>query len=111
MEVKETNMRPLVGFLLQWRLNCASLLVRMISDIASDLKVDSAMTLSQAQAGCQLRICKLQGKGCRRLREIGFCEQMRICKLSNGRNMLCSMCGTKLAVSRKLGEQVLVEMV
>jgi len=83
----------------------------MISDLASDLKVDSAMTLSQAKAGCQLRICKLEGKGCRRLREIGFCEQMQICKLSNGRNMLCSMCGTKLAVSRKLGEQVMVEIV
>lgn len=83
----------------------------MIADLANDLKVSSAMTLSQAKAGCRLRICKLEGKGCRRLREIGFCEQMQICKLSDGRNMLCSMCGTKLAVSRKLGEQVMVELV
>lgn len=66
--------------------------------------------LSKAKAGCPLRICALQGEACRRLREIGFCEQMEISKLSNGRNMICSMCGTRLAVSRKLGEQVLVEM-
>lgn len=69
------------------------------------------ISLSQAKEGCPLRICALQGEACRRLREIGFCEQMEISKLSNGRNMICSMCGTRLAVSRKLGEQVLVEMV
>ncbi|NWK57163.1 ferrous iron transport protein A [Verrucomicrobiaceae bacterium N1E253] len=103
-------MTPKEKYLLQQRLNCALLRVEMIADIASELKVDSAMTLSQAQAGCMLRICKLEGKGCRRLREIGLCEEMQICKLSNGRNMLCSMCGTKLAVSRKLGEQVMVEV-
>jgi len=59
--------------------------------------------------GCPLRICKLQGNGCRRLREIGFCEEMKICKLSNGRNMICSMCGTRLALSKKLAAQVFVE--
>jgi ferrous iron transport protein A len=83
----------------------------MIADITSDLKVDSAITLSKAKAGCMLRICKLEGSECRRLREIGFCEEMQLCKLSNGRNMICAMCGTKLAVSRKLGDQVLVEIV
>ncbi|WP_234042120.1 FeoA family protein [Persicirhabdus sediminis] len=68
------------------------------------------MTLSQASAGCQLRIRQLAGPECKRLREMGFCEEMQICKLSNGRNMICSACGTRLAVNRKLGDQVLVEM-
>ncbi len=83
----------------------------MIADIASDLKVDSAMTLSKASAGCQLRIRQLAGSSCKRLREIGFCEELEICKLSDGRNMICSVCGTRLALSKKLGDQVLVEMV
>jgi len=83
----------------------------MISDIARDLKVDTATTLSQASAGCQLRIRQLDGKACQRLREIGFCEEMEISKLSDGRNMICSVCGTRMALSRKLGDQVLVEMV
>lgn len=99
------------SFLLQPRLNCASLGVEMIADIASDLKADSAMTLSKAKAGCPLRIRQLEGGACQRLREIGFCEEMEICKLSDGRNMICSVCGTRLALSRKLGDQVMVEMV
>lgn len=102
---------PIGSFLLQPRLNCAYLGAEMIADIASDLKVDSAMTLSKAKAGCQLRIRQLEGGACQRLREIGFCEEMEICKLSDGRNMICSVCGTRLALSRKLGDQVMVEMV
>jgi ferrous iron transport protein A len=81
----------------------------MIADIASDLKADSAMTLSKASAGCQLRIRQLEGGECLRLREIGFCEELEISKLSDGRNMICSVCGTRLALSKKLGDQVLVE--
>jgi len=83
----------------------------MIADIARDLKVDTATTLSQASAGCTLRIRQLEGKSCQRLREIGFCEEMEISKLSDGRNMICSVCGTRMALSRKLGDQVMVEMV
>ncbi len=83
----------------------------MTADLASDLKADSAMTLSKARAGCPLRIRQLEGGACKRLREIGFCEELEICKLSNGRNMICSVCGTRLALSKKLGDQVLVEMV
>ena len=81
------------------------------NDIATDLKVDSAMTLSKAGAGCQLRVRELVGGACQRLREIGFCEDLEISKLSDGRNMICSVCGTRLALSKKLGDQVLVEMV
>jgi Fe2+ transport system protein FeoA len=89
--------------------------VKMIADLTTDiagaLKADSAMTLSKAGAGCKLRIRQLDGGSCQRLREIGFCEDLEISKLSDGRNMICSVCGTRLALSKKLGDQVLVEMV
>lgn len=87
------------------------MIANLATDIAGDLKADSAMTLSRASAGCQLRIRQLDGGACKRLREIGFCEDMEICKLSDGRNMICTVCGTRLALSKKLGDQVLVEMV
>ncbi|MBK1831563.1 ferrous iron transport protein A [Verrucomicrobiaceae bacterium R5-34] len=83
----------------------------MIADAANDHHATPATTLSQASAGCQLRISQLEGKACKRLRELGFCEEMEICKLSDGRNMICSVCGTRMALSRKLGDQVMVEMV
>lgn len=72
---------------------------------------EKAITLSKAVAGRQLRISALAGNACQKLREIGFCENMEISKLSNGRNMICSVCGTRLALSKKLGDQVLVEMI
>ena len=75
----------------------------------TDLKRDSALNLSQAAVGCDFQITHLEGPSCRQLREIGFCEEMRIRKLANGRNLLCKVCGTRLAVSRELAEQVLLE--
>ena len=75
----------------------------------ADQSASRLVSLNEAKLGCPLRICKLQGSGCRKLREIGFCEEMKICKLSNGRNMICSMCGTRLALSKKLAKQVMVE--
>ena len=73
-----------------------------------DLKRDSALNLSQAAVGCDFQIKQLEGPACRQLREIGFCEEMRIRKLADGRNLLCKVCGTRLAVSRDLANQVQV---
>ncbi len=75
---------------------------------AMELEVDSALTLNQAGVGCDLRIRCVKGPACERLRALGFCEQLRIRKLSCGRNLLCSVCGTRVALSRELAEQVLV---
>jgi len=75
---------------------------------ATDLKIDSAMTLNQAGVGCDLRISVLNGPGCDRLRDMGFCEQLQVRKLAAGRNLICSLCGTRLAISRELAEQVMV---
>lgn len=79
--------------------------------IAKDLEVDSAMTLNQVGVGCDVRIRVLNGPGCQRLRELGFCEQIQVRKLSGGRNLICSVCGTRMAISRELAEQVVVETI
>ena len=76
--------------------------------LAIDLERDSALTLSQAAVGCEFQIREVEGSACRQLREIGFCEQMRVKKLTNGRNMLCTVCGTRLALSKDLAVQIRV---
>lgn len=75
---------------------------------ATALKTDSALTLSQASVGCDFMIQVVDGPQCARLRDLGFCESLQIRKLADGRNMICSVCGTRLAISRELAEQVKV---
>ena len=78
---------------------------------ARELETDSALTLSQASVGCDFRIKGVDGPQCDRLRDLGFCESLQVRKLANGRNLICSVCGTRLAISRELGEQVKVSPV
>jgi len=66
------------------------------------------VSLNQADIGCDVRIESISGPGCERLRDMGFCEQIQLRKLSSGRNLICSVCGTRLAISRELAEQVRV---
>ncbi len=66
------------------------------------------VSLSQACVGKKWTIKSLEGPGCQRLRELGFCESMAVVKLANGRNMVCAVCGTRMALSRDLGDQVMV---
>ncbi len=75
---------------------------------ASDLRIDSAMTLNQVKVGCDVQIRVISGPGCDRLRDLGFCEEIKLRKLTAGRNMICSICGTRMAISQELAEQVLV---
>ncbi len=75
---------------------------------AADLEIDSSMTLNQVGVGCDVKIRILDGPSCDRLRDLGFCEQMQVRKLAGGRNLICSVCGTRMAISRELAEQVLV---
>lgn len=79
-----------------------------MASFAKELELDSALTLSQAAVGCDFQIRRVDGPECRQLREIGFCEEMRVRKITNGRNMLCTVCGTRLAVSRHLADQIKV---
>lgn len=80
----------------------------MSAAFAEDLEIDSAMTLNQVGVGCDVRIRVLNGPACERLRDMGFCEQLQVRKLAGGRNLICSVCGTRLAISRELAEQVMV---
>ena len=80
----------------------------MSFSFAADLTIDSAMTLNQAEVGCDMQIRVLSGPGCERLRDLGFCEQLQVRKIAGGRNLICSICGTRMAISRELAEQVLV---
>lgn len=73
-----------------------------------DLTTDSLVNLNQAGVGCDFQIRVLSGPDCERLRSLGFCEQMRVRKLMGGRNLLCMVCGARMAVSSKLAENILV---
>jgi len=83
----------------------------MPQGIAQDLELDSLQSLAQAEVGCDFQIRYLEGPGCEQLRKLGFCESLNVRKLSNGRNLLCSVCGTRLAVSSDLAEQIKVSPV
>lgn len=69
---------------------------------------DVCLDLDRAPVGCEFRVLSLEGPACRQLREIGFCEAMRVRKISQGRNLVCSVCGARLALSRELARQVRV---
>jgi ferrous iron transport protein A len=80
----------------------------MSASLTDALERDSALNLDQAAVGCNFQVKSLEGPECRQLREIGFCEEMRIRKIAHGRTLLCKVCGTRLALSRHLARQVQV---
>ncbi|MBB5349813.1 ferrous iron transport protein A [Haloferula luteola] len=75
---------------------------------AQDLETDTLQSLTQASVGCDFRIRFLAGPACDQLRRLGFCESIQVRKLANGRNLICSICGTRMALSRDLADQVKV---
>jgi len=46
-----------------------------------------------------------------RLRELGFCEQQRIKLLSRHSSLICLVCNSRLGISEKLADSILVEPV
>jgi Fe2+ transport system protein FeoA len=66
--------------------------------------------LSEAEPGPVLLVDRLEAneKTCRRLREVGFCEKGRIQLLSRGGQIICNVCGTRLALSRALAKKIWV---
>lgn len=78
---------------------------------AHELEADTLQSLAQATVGCDFRIRFLEGPACDQLRRLGFCETMQVRKLANGRNLICTVCGTRMALSRDLADQVLVSPV
>lgn len=76
------------------------------------VKLDTTVSLNQAAAGCDLQVELVEGEHCGQLRDLGFCEQMRLRKITNrGRNLICSVCGSRLAISSHLAEQIQVRPV
>lgn len=96
-----------MDFLLQICLNW-KILLPMALATANDLQTDSLLSLSQAKVGCDFRIRFLNGPACEQLRQLGFCESLQVRKLADGRNLICTVCGTRLALSRELANQVMV---
>jgi len=88
-------------------LNWCIVVVMTLVD-ARELEIDSLQSLEQARVGCDLRIHALDGPACEQLRRLGFCETMRVRKLSDGRNLVCTVCGIRMALSRELAAQVMV---
>ena len=70
-----------------------------------------AKTLNEVEANRDFRISVLSGPSCGRLRDLGFREETKVRKLSGGRNLICSVSGTRLAISRELADQVFVSPV
>ncbi|HQW28479.1 MAG TPA: FeoA domain-containing protein [Verrucomicrobiales bacterium] len=83
----------------------------MANATVQDLELDSLQSLAQAQVGCDFQIRYLEGPACEQLRNLGFCETLQVRKLAGGRNLICSVCGTRLAVSRDLADQIKVSPV
>lgn len=69
---------------------------------------DNTKTLNEVEAGRDFLIRELNGPSRERLRDLGFREASNVRKLSGGRNLICSISGTRLAISRELADQVLV---
>ncbi len=71
------------------------------------------LTLSRARCGQKLRVVALcPGRPeCARLRELGFCESVEVCKMADCGTLICSLLGMRVAIGRELGAMVQVEPV
>ncbi|MDX2080662.1 MAG: FeoA family protein [Terrimicrobiaceae bacterium] len=69
--------------------------------------------LSTARCGERLRVrglrenCAFAG----RLRELGFCDSVEVCKIADHGVCLCQVLGSRVALARELANDVLVERV
>ena len=71
------------------------------------------MLLTELPNGTAARVRELSGKPdlCQRLREIGFCESAVIEKVSGERTLLCQVCGTRIALSDRAAQHIVVELI
>lgn len=75
------------------------------------IRSESWLPLPQISKGQKVRVQKLEGHEsvCNRLREMGFCEESEVRILNNSGAMLCQVCGSKVCLSRKIADSILVE--
>jgi len=71
------------------------------------------MPLTDLPVGASGRVCALQGEAdvCSRLREMGFCESAVIEKISGQATLLCDLCGTRIALSSRAADHIVVEVI
>lgn len=71
------------------------------------------LNLCEASVGTKLRVRDLKSHPavCQRLREMGFCEFAVIHKVADSGALICLVCGARVALSRNLGKQIIVEPV
>ena len=71
------------------------------------------MPLTELPVGAMGRVCALDGavELCQRLREMGFCESAVIEKVSGQRTLLCQLCGTRIALSDRAAQHIVVELI
>lgn len=71
------------------------------------------MRLTDLPNGATGRVCELNGQAevCQRLREMGFCESAMIEKVSGQRTLLCQLCGTRIALSDRAAQTIVVELI
>lgn len=76
-------------------------------------KPSQLVRLTELPAGASGRVQELAGKTevCQRLREMGFCESAVIEKVSGVHTVLCQVCGTRIALSDKAAQHILVEQI
>ena len=72
---------------------------------------DREKTLIDAGIGERVSILCLRGEEgvCQRLREMGFCESAVIEKVADSGALICKVCNTKLIISKKLAENIIVQ--
>lgn len=66
------------------------------------------MNLNDVRSNNKVTIISLSG-GCNSLRDMGFCEKLNIIKLQGGKNIICMLCGAKIAISKDLAKHIIVE--
>lgn len=80
----------------------------MFIELETKTMAKEIQTLTSAAAGNTWRVCGIAGGACKQLTDMGFCEKLKVTKLTNGRNIICVTCGTKLVLNRELADKVLV---
>jgi ferrous iron transport protein A len=68
-------------------------------------------TLKTVRAGAKVRVLKLDAQPdmCRRLREMGFCENSVIRCVQNGSALVCQIQHARVGLSEQLAARILVE--
>ena len=66
------------------------------------------MNLNEVKINSSTTITSLSGS-CNSLRDLGFCERLNVVKLQEGKNIICMLCGAKIALSKNLAQCIIVE--